>query len=235
MRRNKLLQAGLVLVVAFCLFRFGIRPPMPYSVLSLYMAITLMAVLVYVSSDADSWRAFVTPIWRTLTAPSHRPIRLGLGILIPLLLGYYAYTQAAARSRRRRPSCARCTRRRPARSSFRGQGDQPPGADNPLRKDVKQTPANREKHVPAGGEIYIRNCIYCHGDNLDGKGHFAHGFNPPAGRTSSDPGTIAHARRRPTCSGASPRAARACRRNRRPGTRSCRPGRTASPRSRSGR
>ena len=44
--------------------------------------------------------------------------------------------------------------------------------------------------MAAGGEIYIRNCMYCHGDNLDGKGHFAHGFNPPPANFQ-DPGTIA--------------------------------------------
>jgi len=97
MRRHKLLQAAVVLVGAFLLFRFGIRPPMPNSVLSLYMAITLMAVLVYVSSDGDSWRAFVTPLWRTLTAPGRRPVRVALGVLLPLLVGYLAYSQAAAR------------------------------------------------------------------------------------------------------------------------------------------
>ena len=32
--------------------------------------------------------------------------------------------------------------------------------------------------------------MYCHGDNLDGKGHFAHGFNPPPANFV-DPGTIA--------------------------------------------
>src|SRR5262245_36150611 len=96
--RGKLLQAVLVLAVAFVVFRYGIRPPMPFSVLSLYMAVTLMAVLVYVSSDSDSWQAFVTPIWATLTDPGHRSARLFLGVVIPLLIGYYAYSQAAARA-----------------------------------------------------------------------------------------------------------------------------------------
>ncbi len=177
MRRNKLLQAGLVLAGAFCLFRFGIRPPMPNSVLSLYMAITLMAVLVYVSSDADSWRAFVTPLWRTLTAPGHRPVRLGLGILIPLLVGYYAYSQASARAEA--PLELRAVHPAPPSTiSFRGKEINLQAADTPVRKDIKQTAANREKHLAAGGAIYVRNCVYCHGDLLDGQGHFASGFNP---------------------------------------------------------
>jgi DMSO reductase family type II enzyme heme b subunit len=176
-RRNKLLQAGLVLVGAFLLFRFGIRPPMPASVLTLYMAITLMAVLVYVSSDGDSWRAFVTPLWRTLTAPSHRPVRLVLGVLLPLFVGYYAYSQASARVEA--PLELRAIHPAPPASiSFRGKDINLQAADTPVRKDIKQNPASREKHLAAGAAIYIRNCMYCHGDLLDGQGHFAYGFNP---------------------------------------------------------
>src|SRR5574342_121621 len=96
--RGKFLQAIVVLAIAFVIFRYGIRPPMPFSVFSLYMAVTLMAVLVYVSSDSDSWRAFVAPIWATLTEPGRRPLRLLLGTVIPILIGYYAYSQAAARA-----------------------------------------------------------------------------------------------------------------------------------------
>ena len=95
--RGKFLQAVLVLIVAALVFKYVIRPPMPFSVFSLYMAVTLMAVLVYVSSDSDSWRGFVAPIWATLTEPRRRPWRLFLGVVIPLLVGYYAYSQAAAK------------------------------------------------------------------------------------------------------------------------------------------
>jgi hypothetical protein len=44
--RSRFAQAVLVLVVAFVIFRFGIRPPAPWSVLTLYMTIVLLAVLV---------------------------------------------------------------------------------------------------------------------------------------------------------------------------------------------
>jgi DMSO reductase family type II enzyme heme b subunit len=177
MPRNKLLQAVLVLIVAFCVFRFGIRPPMPASVLSLYMAITLMAVLVYVSSNADSWRAFVTPLWRILTDPGYRAVRLTLGILIPVLVGFYAYSQASAPAEA--PLELRAVHPAPPASiTFRGKEINLQSADTPVRKEIKQTPASREKHLAAGAAIYIRNCMYCHGDLLDGQGHFASGFNP---------------------------------------------------------
>jgi len=183
--RSKFFQALLVLVVTFLIFRFGIRPPAPWSVVTLYMAIVLLAVFVYVSSDSDSWKAFLRPILSTIVDDGKRPIRLTLTVLLPLLLGYYAYTQAAARVEA--PPELRAVHPAPPPSiSFRGKTIDVQGFENPLRKDA----ANFQKHVREGGEIYIKNCMYCHGDNLDGGGHFAHVFNPPPANFT-DPGTIA--------------------------------------------
>ena len=70
--RSRFAQAVLVLVIAVVIFRFGIRPPAPWSVLTLYMSIVLLAVLVFVSSDSDSWREFMRPIRSTLIAPDKR-------------------------------------------------------------------------------------------------------------------------------------------------------------------
>ena len=183
--RSRFLQAVLILVLAFVILRFGIRPPAPWSVLTLYLAIIFMAVMVFVSSDRDSWRSFIGPIWTTLVRPERRPLRIALVIVIPLLVGYYAYTQAAAKPQAP-PELRAVHSAPPASIQFRGKEIQITGLDNPLRKDQ----ASYKKHVAAGAEIYIRNCMYCHGDNLDGKGHFAPGFNPPPANFQ-DPGTIA--------------------------------------------
>jgi mono/diheme cytochrome c family protein len=183
--RSRFVQAVLMLVLAFAVLKYGIRPPAPWSVLSLYMAIILLAVLVYVSSDSDSWRDFMRPIWLTLVRPEYRVLRLVLVIAIPLLLGYYAYTQAAAKPQA--PAELRAVHPAPPASiQFRGKEIQIAGLENPLRRDQ----ANLKKHIAAGAETYIRKCVYCHGDNLDGRGHFAPGFNPPPANFQ-DPGTIA--------------------------------------------
>ena len=183
--RSRLVQAALILIVSFLIFQFAIRPPAPFSVLSLYMGIVLLAVLVYVSADSDSWRAFLRPIGATLVDPDKRILRLALMVVIPLLLGYYAYTQAAAKPQA--PPELRAVHPAPPDTiQFKGKEFKIAGADTPLRKDASAMP----KHVAAGGDVYIRNCMYCHGDNLDGKGHFAHGFNPPPANFV-DPGTIA--------------------------------------------
>ena len=183
--RSRFFQAVGVLVIAFGVFRFGIRPPAPWSVFTLYMAVVLLAVFVYVSSDSDSWGAFLRPIRSTLVDRDRRLLRAALLVVIPLLLGYYAYTQAAAKSQAP-PELRAVHPAPPASIQFRGKEIDVLGIDNPLRKDT----AGFRAHVAAGAEIYIKNCMYCHGDNLDGRGHFAYGFNPPPANFQ-DPGTIA--------------------------------------------
>ncbi len=183
--RSRFLQAVLILAAAFVVFRFGIRPPAPWSVITLYMTIVVLATLVYVSADSDSWRNFVRPIRATLVDRDKRWLRVALAVVLPLVLGYYAYTQAAARPQA--PAELRAVHPAPpAVIQFRGKEINIQGLDNPLRKD----PARHQEYVAKGAEIYIRNCVYCHGDNLDGRGHFARGFNPPPANFQ-DPGTIA--------------------------------------------
>ncbi|MBI2460172.1 MAG: c-type cytochrome [Candidatus Rokubacteria bacterium] len=182
---SRFLQAILVLVVTFVIFRFGIQPPAPWSVVTLYMAIVLLSVLVWVSADSDSWRAFLAPIRATLVEERRRPLLYALLGLLPLGVGYYAYLQAAPRTEA--PVELRVIHPAPPSSiTFRGKTLDIQGLENPLRKDA----ATLEQHVREGGTIYVRNCVYCHGDNLDGQGHFAHGFSPPPANLA-DPGTIA--------------------------------------------
>ena len=183
--RSRFLQAVLILVLSYAILRWGISPPAPWSVVSLYMSIVLMAVLIFVSSDRDSWNDFLRPIWGTLVRPERRPLRVALLVALPLLLGYYAYTQAAARPQA--PPELRAVHPAPPDTiQFRGKPFNIAGGENPLRKDT----AAYAKHVEAGAAIYVRNCMYCHGDHLDGQGHFAKGFNPPPANFL-DPGTIA--------------------------------------------
>lgn len=183
--RSRFLQAAVILVLSFLLLRFGITPPAPWSVVTLYMAIVFLAVMIFVSSDSDSWRSFRHPLSAVLVDSDKRYLRSALMVVIPLLLGYYAYTQAAARPQA--PPELRAVHPAPPDTiDFRGTSINISGAENPLRKD----PATYAEHVARGGDIYVRNCMYCHGDNLDGRGHFAAGFNPPPANFQ-DPGTIA--------------------------------------------
>src|SRR5512145_194040 len=145
--RSRFFQAVVIFVLSFVVLRFGIRPPAPWSVLSLYMAIIAMALLIFVSSDRDSWRDFVQPIWLTLTDPRYRLLRSVIVVAVPLLLGYYAYTQAAARPQAP-PELRAVHPAPPASIQFRGKEINISGFDNPLRKDA----AAFKQHVGAGGQ-----------------------------------------------------------------------------------
>src|SRR5258705_2175677 len=130
--RSRFFQAVVIWVLAFLLLRVGIRPAAPWSVLSLYMFIITLALLVFVSSDRDSWRDFVRPIWLTLTDPRYRVLRTVFVIAIPLLLRYYAYTQAARRPQAP-PDLTAAHSAPPSSLRFRGQEINISSSQNPLR------------------------------------------------------------------------------------------------------
>ncbi|MFQ5898696.1 MAG: c-type cytochrome [Candidatus Methylomirabilia bacterium] len=182
---SRFVRSVCLIVITFSMFAAWIQPPAPWSVVKLFMAVVLLAVLVYVSSDSDSWRAFLSPIRSTLVDDGKRPLRYAVMVLLPVVIGYYAYTQAAPKIEA--PVELRTIHPAPPGSiTFRGKTIDVQGLDNPLGKDT----ANYDRYVAEGAEIYIKNCVYCHGDNLDGGGHFAHAFSPlPA--NFQDPGTIA--------------------------------------------
>src|ERR1041384_1924331 len=183
--RSRFTQAVVVLVLAALVFKFAIRPPAPWSVFTLYMFIVSLAMLVYVSSDSDSWRDFLRPMRATLVEPRLRVLRTALLIAIPLLLGYYAYTQAAAKPQAP-PELRAVHPAPPASIQFRGKEINISGVENPLRKDA----AAIARHVAAGRDVYVRNCVYCHCRNPDGKGHSASASTPPPANVQ-DPGPIA--------------------------------------------
>jgi mono/diheme cytochrome c family protein len=61
------------------------------------------------------------------------------------------------------------------------------GLENPLRALEKEDPAAFKELAREGGEVYFRNCFFCHGARLDGRGHYAYAMDPlPMPFTGSD-------------------------------------------------
>ncbi len=227
--RSRFFQAVAIFVVAFVVLRFGIRPPAPWSVLSLYMFIISLALLIFVSSDRDSWRDFVYPIWLTLTDPRYRMLRSVIVVAVPLLLGYYAYTQAAARPQAP-PELRAVHPAPPASIQFRGKEINIAGFDNPLRKDA----AAFKKHVAAGGDDLHPQLRLLSRRQPGRQGSLRLRLQPAAGEL---PGSGHH---RDAAGGLSVLAHRQGRPGPAQGVHAvelgrCRPGKIGSPRSRSGR
>ncbi len=194
--RHPFWQAVLLLVGAYVLFKFGVAylppvfgvpsAPVPRSVLLQYMLTALVGILIYVSDNEERWRRFKAPIAATLVDADKRWLRGALLVLGPALVGFVAYEQV-------RPKVSAPVQLRsihpapPGQITFRGQTIALDTLQNPLRAR-----GSLEEHVAAGRRIYYQNCLPCHGDLLDGRGHFGHGFNPTP--LAFDKGTIAQLR-----------------------------------------
>jgi mono/diheme cytochrome c family protein len=113
-----------------------------------------------------------------------KPVRAGLLVGVPLLVGWITYGQVRT-TVEAPPNLRSIHPAPPPEITFRGQAMTLSGLDNPLRHE-----GSLDEHLANGKRIYYQNCVPCHGDHLDGQGHFAPGFNPlPA--DFQDNGTIA--------------------------------------------
>ncbi len=191
--RHPFWQSLALLVGAWLLFRFGIpyipplfgvkSAPVPHTVMIQYMTIAVVGILLWVSANAERWAEFREPIQRTMVDPGRRPVRLALLIAIPVLIGFLTFRQVR-QTVAAPPNLRSIHPAPPSAITFRGKSITLAGLDNPLRAD-----GSIAEDLAEGRRVYYQNCVPCHGDALDGHGHFAHGFNP-APLPFDDSGTI---------------------------------------------
>ncbi len=190
-------QAVLVLVGAWLLFSFAFPPFLPRSLMITYSIIVVTGLFLYFSSDEDRWAEFKSPIVNTLRDDNKALLRWPLLVIVSLLAAYAVYDGV-------RPSFDKPLELRqvhpspPASIKVYGKSFDLGTLENPVRMQVLELLGKNEdsaweayrKAVTAGSEIYYGNCFYCHGDQLDGKGHFASALDPLP-TDFGDVGTIA--------------------------------------------
>ena len=187
--RHKFTQAVLAWVVAFVIYRFAIQPPIPSSLLTLYMGITTAVILVWVSASDAWWTEFKAPLITLLVEHERRWIvglRWAVLVILPALAGWFAFQRVVPRVVA--PAELRSIHPAPPTSiTFEGKTIELQTAANPFR-DASGNPDPAA--LAAGKAVYGQRCVFCHGDALKGDGLFANSLNPrPADFT--DPGTIA--------------------------------------------
>lgn len=171
-----------VLAGAWVLIVFGIPhlPPLfgvesalvPSSVVWQYMLSVFIAVLLYVSAEEERWHRFREPIGTLLRDPNRGRLRAVVLVAAMALVGWATY--GAVRPSYGAPASLRSIHPAPPdRIQFRGEEMRLSTLQNPLREE-----GNLEEHVARGARLYVENCVPCHGDRLDGDGHFARAFNP---------------------------------------------------------
>lgn len=166
--------------------KFFIWPPMPASVLMIYMVLSTLGILVFVAANEERFRHFVAPLRAVFEGRAPKVVQALVLAAIPLLLGWGVWLRTAPSWDA--PYEPRVVHPEPPSSfALHGKRIDTAGLKNPLRvADAAQL----EKHTAEGKSIYYQNCFYCHGDALAGDGHFAHAFSPiPA--NFRDVGTLA--------------------------------------------
>tara|TARA_Y100000588_G_C14176576_1_gene891645 strand:- start:556 stop:1344 length:789 start_codon:yes stop_codon:yes gene_type:complete len=180
--RHPLGQAIVVLVISYILLDYGIAylppligiasAPIPSSVLLQFMATVIVGIMIWVSNNEERWVEFKEPIHQTMVDPKRKKMRGFLIVLVPSLVALGTFNQV-------RPSVTALPGLRsihpapPSQIDFQGETIQLTGLENPLRST-----GSMEEHYEDGKRIYYQNCLACHGDALDGQGHYASAFNP---------------------------------------------------------
>lgn len=167
-----LITKAFLLEIGFYFFlKFGmplITTPLPSSVIFMYMTLVTISILLYVSIFEDDFNRFYLPLVEFVRGDENEGLgrkmsRAAVFILIPLFFGFRSYQSVQPNFNP--PSPQRVIHPAPPGSAA--------GFINPYGEDK----GNRAKYVQEGREIYYKNCVFCHGDKLDGEGIFAHALN----------------------------------------------------------
>jgi mono/diheme cytochrome c family protein len=176
-RASLLLWAGAWWVGIYVLLRFGFTAPIPASVVSLYMAIVSIAILAYVSSSQDRREAVSRPLVRLMTDKRYTALLAATVVAIPALAAANVYVQMNVPLEP--PFFPRTVHpASPAEITVHDKRVDLDAGDNPFRQLETSNPEEFRRHVENGRQVYYRNCVFCHGDNLAGNGMFVHALDP---------------------------------------------------------
>ena len=172
----------------YILLRFGFTAPIPSSVVSIYMGIVTIAILAYVSSSEERREEVSGPLVRLMTEKRYAPLLVIAVIALPALAAANVYVQMNVPlqpplfSRTVHPAS-------PSEITVHNKAIDLDAGENPFLPLQTSNPAQFRKHVENGRQVYYRNCVFCHGDNLTGNGMFVHGLDPVP-TNFADAGTI---------------------------------------------
>lgn len=189
LRPNALAWAAAWWVALWIFFDYGFAVPIPQSVVHLFMGIITLAILTYITADAQRLEEVRRPLLAFLTERRFAPALVVALVALPVAVAAKVYRDATAPPRP--PAFGRTIHPAPpAQIVVHGRDHDLTVADNPLRVVERSDPAEFARRITDGRRVYYQNCFYCHGDLMMGEGIFAHGLNPIP-TDFQDSGTIA--------------------------------------------
>ena len=176
-RVNLLVWAIAWWIGIYVLLRFGFTAPIPSSVVSLYMGIVSIAILAYVSSSQERRDEIAGPLVRFMTDKRYTAFLVATIVAIPALAAANVYVQMTAPLEP--PFFPRTVHpASPSEITVHDKAINLDAGENPFLALARSNPDEFRTHVENGRRVYYRNCVFCHGDDLSGKGMFVHGLDP---------------------------------------------------------
>lgn len=176
------------LVAVWVVLDFGFVVPVPASVVKLYLGISVLALMLYVSADRERLERTRRPLVAFMTERRFLPLLVAVVLAVPTLfmanvyLGLTAPPAAPSYGRTLHPEP-------PTQITVHDQPVDLVTATNPYRHLEEDDPEAFQRHVDNGRRVYYENCFYCHGDLMRGDGMYAEELSPiPTNFTST--GTI---------------------------------------------
>lgn len=188
-RLNMLAWTAAWWVAVYVAVRYGIVPPMPSSIVNMFMGIVTVALLTYVFSDSERLASTRRPLVNFMVDRRHSVFLIIVVITLPLLVGVKIFVGMSGEVKP--PAFGRTVHPAPPEAiTFAGKEIDLVAGENPYRELEHSEPDAFREHVSNGNRVYYQNCVFCHGDNMEGDGIFAHALDPiPA--NFADPTTIA--------------------------------------------
>ena len=99
MRQLSIFSKAIILVaVCYIGLAYGIRPPLPGSILYLYMALIIIGILSQIGVEDEKLREFARPIVELLADKDKARRRLVVFTLLPLTVAFFVYSSTSVSS-----------------------------------------------------------------------------------------------------------------------------------------
>jgi mono/diheme cytochrome c family protein len=156
---------------------YAVNPPLPESIIVMFMFIVTLALLTYLSSNSEYLADTSQKLVQFMVDQKYTVPLILVLVALPALVAFRVYSnmtqqpQPPISTRTIHPSP-------PVQVSFKGKNIDLVNIENPYRELETSDAASFANHVANGRRVYYENCVYCHGDNMEGDGIYAHGFDP---------------------------------------------------------
>jgi hypothetical protein len=166
---------------------------LPSSIQYMYIFFIFVGVVLYYTSSAEKIEETIRPMANFVFNPEKKAsIKVGqytMYSVLPFVFAFVGYNQMTPKFPE--PIALRVIHPAPPTTiKIFGEAHNLISLENPYRQYEKSDPEEFKQLAKEGGFIYFKNCFFCHGDFLDGRGMTSLNLNPvPA--NFQDVGTIA--------------------------------------------